>query len=242
MSDLHGDFKSFKKMLKLIKFNSNDTLYIIGDIIDRGSCPIEIYNYIQSHTNVFLLMGNHEKMMIDFANLNGGDTVYNTESYCSINVRKAFHLWMNNGGNKTIDVLDSIKKEKRLEIIKYFNNLPYYKTLIVNNKKFILCHARPVFYNIPGIKNPTINESLDFLKNDDEILWCRDKMEQEIPENYIVIHGHTRVQSQFKTNSITYYSNNKIIDIDCGCVYGGRLACLRLDDMQEFYIDNEVKE
>ncbi len=30
---------------------------------------------------------------------------------------------------------------------------------------------------------------------------------------------------------------NARIDIDCGCAYGGRLAALRLDDMEEFYVD-----
>ena len=32
-----------------------------------------------------------------------------------------------------------------------------------------------------------------------------------------------------------YHSCNNI-DIDCGATFGGKLACLRLDDMQEFYV------
>jgi hypothetical protein len=30
-------------------------------------------------------------------------------------------------------------------------------------------------------------------------------------------------------------------DIDCGCAYGGRLCCLRLDDFEEFYVDGPAR-
>ena len=32
-----------------------------------------------------------------------------------------------------------------------------------------------------------------------------------------------------------YHSHNNIV-IDCGAAFGGRLACLRLEDMAEFYV------
>ena len=38
------------------------------------------------------------------------------------------------------------------------------------------------------------------------------------------------------------YQANNHIAIDCGCVFqGGRLGCLRLEDMKEFYVErNDV--
>ena len=36
------------------------------------------------------------------------------------------------------------------------------------------------------------------------------------------------------------YHGNRMIGIDCGCAYkNGRLACLRLDDMKEFYSEQD---
>lgn len=36
------------------------------------------------------------------------------------------------------------------------------------------------------------------------------------------------------------YHGNRMIGIDCGCAYkSGRLACLRLDDMKEFYSEQD---
>lgn len=46
MSDLHGDFNKFTSMLNLIKFKQEDTLYVLGDVIDRGYKGIEILQHI----------------------------------------------------------------------------------------------------------------------------------------------------------------------------------------------------
>ena len=48
LSDIHGNFEIFKRMLEKIQFNSHDQLYILGDICDRGPCSLDIYFYIQS--------------------------------------------------------------------------------------------------------------------------------------------------------------------------------------------------
>ena len=46
ISDMHGRFEEFKQMLELIDFSSSDTLYILGDVIDRGPDPIEMLSFI----------------------------------------------------------------------------------------------------------------------------------------------------------------------------------------------------
>ena len=66
MSDIHGCYKEFIKMLQLINFSENDTLYILGDVLDRGENPLEILEYIMNHGNIILLMGNHENMMLNY--------------------------------------------------------------------------------------------------------------------------------------------------------------------------------
>ena len=37
VSDIHGEDDRFHKMLKLIRFSKQDTLYILGDVVDRGA-------------------------------------------------------------------------------------------------------------------------------------------------------------------------------------------------------------
>ncbi len=36
ISDIHGEYELFIKLLEKIRFTSADTLYVLGDVIDRG--------------------------------------------------------------------------------------------------------------------------------------------------------------------------------------------------------------
>ena len=62
VSDIHGDYGSYRKLLDVISFNYNDTLYIIGDICDRGLYSAELYLDIMARKNVISIKGNHEFM------------------------------------------------------------------------------------------------------------------------------------------------------------------------------------
>ena len=66
MSDLHGEYDKFINMLNKIEFSSKDTLYILGDVLDRGEKSLEIIDYIRrpENNNIKLLMGNHEQFCI----------------------------------------------------------------------------------------------------------------------------------------------------------------------------------
>ncbi len=41
MSDLHGNYKAYKDMLEKIEFSNADTLFILGDILDRGHIQLK---------------------------------------------------------------------------------------------------------------------------------------------------------------------------------------------------------
>ena len=242
MSDLHGQSDAFFDILEQINFSDNDELYILGDIIDRGPDAFKIYDYIVSHKNVHLLKGNHEQMMLDFVNLNAGDIVENPTVYHSRNLRFAYLIWMQNGGNITYEQLIKFSKTKRQKIFNTLKKCKYYEKIEVNGQKYILCHGTPTFYELSGVENPTIDDMLNALiiAPEYEILWGRDCYPQEVPFGYKVIHGHTPVHHLWNTDSIKQYSNGDFINVDCGCASGKRLACLRLDDMQEFYSEKMI--
>jgi len=62
MSDLHGCYDKYMQMLEKIKFSDNDTLYILGDIIDRGDDGIKILLNMMNRNNTIPILGNHEYM------------------------------------------------------------------------------------------------------------------------------------------------------------------------------------
>ena len=66
LSDIHGEGDRFHRMLERIGFSSEDTLYILGDVIDRGSDGIDLLREIMASPNMVMLLGNHEYMMLQY--------------------------------------------------------------------------------------------------------------------------------------------------------------------------------
>lgn len=213
MSDIHGCYEKFISILELIKFSDNDELYIIGDIFDRGPEPLKILDYVVGHKNITLLKGNHEKMF---------EEAIETGNY---------NLWYCNGGQITHYSLLKEGFDKEILIYNYIKRLPIIKVV----DKFILVHA--------GLKFSGDYNSLEleqFLNQDEQnSLWTRDNIGAEKQyKDYTVVCGHTPIQAILNnSDSPQILKRFGTIYIDCGCCFqGGKLSCLRLDDMKEFYI------
>lgn len=106
MSDIHGEADRFYKMLDLIKFSSEDTMYILGDVIDRGTDGVGLLLDIMQQPNMIMLMGNHEDMMLNTLGPNS--------------FPEARTLWTQNGGNKTRrELLYHRTSEERRKILSF---------------------------------------------------------------------------------------------------------------------------
>lgn len=66
IGDLHGQDTLFNKLLLKIKFDpSVDTLYLLGDVIDRFGSGLSTLRYAMTHKNsITLLLGNHEEQFL----------------------------------------------------------------------------------------------------------------------------------------------------------------------------------
>ena len=70
IGDIHGCSKTFKKLLlDKIKINKSDTIYCVGDYIDRGEDSKGVIDFIldlraEGYT-IHTLRGNHEQMLLD---------------------------------------------------------------------------------------------------------------------------------------------------------------------------------
>lgn len=60
MSDIHGHRRRFDSVMKQINLQPEDTLYILGDVIDRNPDGIRILQQLRAMPNVVMLLGNHE--------------------------------------------------------------------------------------------------------------------------------------------------------------------------------------
>lgn len=52
-------------LLEKIRLKDSDTLYILGDVLDRGAHPIRMLLKLMEMPNVVLIAGNHEIMALE---------------------------------------------------------------------------------------------------------------------------------------------------------------------------------
>ena len=78
--------------------------------------------------------------------------------------------------------------------------------------------------------------SEDYKTSKEFAVWERWNEMQPIPEGYVLIFGHTPTCYFQTVEPWSIWKGENAIGIDCGGAYlDGRLGCLRLDDMKEFY-------
>ncbi len=223
MSDIHGEQDRYARILQEIQFSPDDTLYIIGDVIDRFPFGVDILRDIMARPNIQLILGNHELMCL--------------KTFGEHNEAKAKQLWMNNGGEPTYNDLISLPSGERNAVLSYLSELPNHLDIRVNRRKFHLVNGFPA-------------------KTVEERVWHRPSYTDRNPfwDKRTVIIGHTPVfcltgnasvdifrclRGEMGSDEFFRIEHAKgFIDIDCGCgnfMNARRLACLRLEDMAEFY-------
>ena len=65
IGDIHGQLEQLKVLLEKMKFNENDELYVMGDVVDRGPDPIKALQYLMTLPNCVCIAGNHEWMALE---------------------------------------------------------------------------------------------------------------------------------------------------------------------------------
>lgn len=226
MSDIHGEYGKFIAMLKLINFTDDDTLYILGDILDRGPEPIKILKELSFRSNIFCLLGNHELMAIDvLENLLVEIKEENCETHIDASIINKLIEYQSNGGDITLKQFKELPHEERFDLLDYLKEFELYDIVDVGDKTFILLHT--------GNINP--NKALSE-HSVEELTFIRADYDKQVftDESVYIVCGHTPTLAI--TGKPEIYHKNNFINIDCGATFSGRMACLRLDDLKEFYI------
>lgn len=220
ISDIHGEYNLFIKLLKKINFNNNDTLYICGDIIDKGKDSVKLIKFISNQKNIFAIMGNHE---------------YTFAQY----VKSIVEIY---GKNNQEDIMKKIEgyfpystEQLSQQDILYILDLPYY----IETDEFICIHAGLEIVNNKII--PMERQDHNYMVYD-----RRFKNSTFDPINKTILFGHTpcfydQINGKFiKTLKDNCNDNNFLsyakIRLDTGVSHIRMLGVLRKEDMEEIYI------
>ena len=221
MGDIHGEADRFHAMLEKICFSEEDTLILLGDVIDRGPDGIALLLEIMEMPNVIMLLGNHEYMMLQ----------YLSPDATSTEIRR----WNRNGNAPTLAAYLKQKAKVRQRIIAYLRSLPTHLELEVNGSRFYMVH---------GFPGDNIHDEVwtrPTMESENPIPGCRliighTKVLSLIePQMERLKHA---IELEDTGDHLKILHTPGYINLDCGCGYDmpiKALACIRLEDMIEYY-------
>ncbi len=228
ISDIHGQYDMFMELLGKIKLKDSDTLYVLGDVLDRGPHPIKTLMKLMEMPNAVCIVGNHELMALECLQFLMKEIT--DESIEEMDEEMADNLttWQYNGSKPTIDEFRRLDPEARQDVIDFIKDFTINEEVSVNDKEYLLVHAGPGNY-LPekDIEDYSLHE----------LIWMKADYDVQYFEDTYVITGHTPTQIiEGNPNPGFIYRRNNHIAIDCGAhIPGGRLAAICLDTGKEFY-------
>lgn len=223
VSDLHGCYDKYIKLLERLNMTSDDSLYILGDIVDRGSEGIKIILDLVNRKNIFSCRGNHDHcaqiLLRNFAIPNDG--------YFADGLEETFRLWLSDGGNTTYEEFLKLDENKQRVVLNYLKSLSVFKKLTIGGRKFFLAHTVPEKSKMLDIENC---RNSDFIMGEPEY-------EKMYFEDTIIVTGHTPTGFIDPEYTGRIWKGNNHIAIDCGTVFGNPLGCICLDTLEDFYVE-----
>lgn len=220
-SDLHGNGDAYYDLKAIL--NSDDKLYIIGDVLDRGDDGIDILLDIMSDSRISLILGNHESIlnMGAFWELHAAGSPDEIEEIISANLDIE-----QIGQEKTLQDFAELSKGEQGEIIEFLNSLPLYEELSVNGRNYLLVHGGlPDFSDMP----------IEYY-DEAELLFGPHNFDEQHYADTTVIVGHLPTRFIHGAEPYSIFRSGDSIAIDCGCgMQGGRLGVLCLETDEEIY-------
>ena len=226
-TDLHGCYNLWEQIRNDLR--SEDTLYFLGDAIDRGDRGWDIVKEMINNPQIIYLLGNHEDMMLKYFSIASGKAGGSR--------MEALRLWQWNGGGPTLEAIQQEDEEVRDSILNTLRSK--YDHLIeevdIDGNHFILTHA--------GYTPPARPWEIE------DILWNRHHFARPWPEdkayqNWYMIHGHTPIEyvlEQIEFFDMPYvresdssplvYSDGHKIDLDLCCIASGVAVVYELETM-----------
>lgn len=220
VGDIHGNYKALKQVLKLSKFDyEKDKLLIIGDVVDGYSCSFEVVEELLKVKNRVFIIGNHDVWWMNHIE-NGW----------------AEDIWLMQGGEAT--------KQSYASHGYYYNKLPKEHLAFFNSGVY--------WYELEGML--FVHGGFDYPKMPKEcsienLTWDRELIERmknglQIKEWQKIFVGHTTTETIDAEPCVIDYHGDKfakLIKIDCGAGWSGRL-CLYNIDTDEYYLSDYAKK
>lgn len=219
LSNLHGNPDAFRAMLSEISFKESDLMYVLGDIVDYGSEPMELVEDLSMRLNVYPVAGEHDFLAARM--LSGYEKMQKTGKADPAFAEEMSDWVRNEGGMNTLEGFRNLDADAREGVLDYLSEMPLYEECQVAGQSYLLLHE--------GIA--------DFAEGDDpEDFLADDFFSEPLDPKKCMIPGTTVIVGHKPNENGKITRGKGSIFVDCGLERGGRLGCLCLETGEEYYV------
>jgi len=186
-SDLHGIALSrLQNLLQKAGFSAEDTLFVLGDSIDRGEHGVELLLWMMKQYNVIHLLGNHEELLLAASDFLLSPIEDDVESRMTEDNLGLLSTLLSNGAQPTLTALKQLvhhQPQQAQFLLEYLQEMPLYDAVEVHGVTYVLTHA--------GLGNFRPDKRLSEYTRQ-ELLWHRPApSDRYFGGDTMVLLGHT---------------------------------------------------
>ena len=235
ISDIHGCLEEYLELLAAIEPGEDDLIYILGDVCDKGPNPMKVLEDMMHRPGVRPVMGNHDYTALrSLRSLGDAADRPDYRKALPRGERLDFAYWYKDGGYTTFDEYRELSHERRKKILDYLETFSAWEKVRVGKKTYVLVHA--------GIRGYREGMDLDGVPLSDMIFYRADYESPLFRDpDTVLVTGHTPTFLIRPDRQSLIYEPGGHIAMDCGCVYGGKLAALCLETGRAFYAGHSGK-
>lgn len=235
MADIHGCFREYMQLMEKLALREEDTLFVLGDAMDRGEEPIRVIQDLMERQNVIYILGNHDAMMLGALKPLMEEITEESVASLDADVLLAFRVWIEKHGANTFEQFRKLPRPVQQDILFYLAEASLYETVEHGGSLYVLVHA--------GLSNFDAKRELSDYEAE-ELIWERpDYGKNYFPGSRIfLVTGHTPTPMIRRDGKPLIYAENGHIAIDCGCVFGGCLAAYCIETGEAYYVEREAEQ
>lgn len=261
IGDLQGCFTTFLRLIDLIRFDpAQDKLWLVGDIVNRGPDSLSLLRHIkQAADSMIMVLGNHDLHLLmvaaGIAKKHSGDTLQaildapdRDELLHWLRHQRLFHAegpyamvhagllpsWsISQAEQLAHEVESTLRQDNYQELFaQMYGNEPHYWreewTGYQRLRVIINAMTRMRICTPEGVMNFAFKGAPQSIPSG-YLPWFN--LPQRASQKHTIICGHW--------SALGLYVTDHLIALDSGCVWGGQLSAIRLEDREVFQLPCE---
>jgi bis(5'-nucleosyl)-tetraphosphatase (symmetrical) len=258
IGDLQGCFTAFQRLIDLIRFDpAQDKLWLVGDIVNRGPDSLSLLRHIkQAGDAMIMVLGNHDLHLLMVAagieKAHPSDTIQpildapdRDELLYWLRQQKLFHAqeqyamvhagllpcWTVSQAEQLAHEAESALRQDNYQ--EFFSQMYGNKPNYWQDEWTGYTRLRVIINAMTRMRICTVTGKMNFAFKGDL---------RSIPPGYVPWFNVPQRASQKKTiicghwSALGLHITDNLIALDTGCVWGGQLTAIRLEDRKVFQL------